>query len=410
MKIAAEPEKANLTQRCTKRQWVGDNPLFLFCSCIMNSRYWSATARNLTPYVPGEQPRLANLVKLNTNENPYPPSPRVLAALRDELGDEGASLRLYPDPSASRLRQTIADHYGLKIGQVFVGNGSDEVLAHVFLGLLKQDRPLLFPDITYSFYPVYCGLYDIEYQTLPLDERYRIRVDDYLNGGNGGNGGIIFPNPNAPTGCLLPGSEIERLLQANTGSVVVVDEAYVDFGGAGASVIPLVERYPNLLVVHTLSKSRSLAGLRVGFAVGHPDLIEALHRVKDSFNSYPLDRLAIAGAVAAFEDRAWFEHTCRAVIDSRTALVAGLQALGFEVLPSAANFVFVRHPARDAAALAAALRARSIIVRHFRQPRIEQFLRITIGTEEQCQCLLVALRTLLAAPETSSLPSLSSSS
>lgn len=364
----------------------------------INTRYWSAVARGLTPYVPGEQPKLANLVKLNTNENPYPPSPRVLDALREETGSDGASLRLYPDPSATRLRQTIADYHGIKLDQVFVGNGSDEVLAHVFLGLLKQAHPILFPDITYSFYPVYCGLYGIEHIAIPLDERYNIRTDDYRRP----NGGIIFPNPNAPTGCLLAREAIEHLLQANPDSVVVVDEAYVDFGGDTASVIPLIDRHPNLLVVQTLSKSRSLAGLRVGFAAGQADLIEALHRVKDSFNSYPLDRLAIAAARAAFEDRAWFDQTCRAVIQSREALNAGLQALGFDVLPSAANFVFARHPAHDAGTLAAALRSRSIIVRHFRQPRIDQFLRITVGTDAQCRLLLEALGEILATASTAS--------
>ncbi len=364
----------------------------LYIYLRMNTRYWSATARTLTPYIPGEQPKLANLVKLNTNENPYPPSPRVLAAMQAEIGADGANLRLYPDPSATQLRQAIATHHGLKIEQVFVGNGSDEVLAHIFLGLLKHELPLLFPDITYSFYPVYCGLYGIEHVAVPLDAQFEIKVDDYRRA----NGGIIFPNPNAPTGRLLACGEIERLLQANQESVVVVDEAYVDFGGKAASAIPLIAKYPNLLVVHTLSKSRSLAGLRVGFAVGHPDLIEALQRVKDSFNSYPLDRLAIVGAVAAMEDRAYFEQTCQAVIHSRETLCTGLQALGFEILPSAANFIFVRHPSRDAAELAAALRARSIIVRHFKQARIEQYLRITIGTDDQSALLLDVLREILS--------------
>ncbi|MBA3902655.1 MAG: histidinol-phosphate transaminase [Rhodocyclaceae bacterium] len=350
------------------------------------SRYWSDIVRSLTPYVPGEQPRLPNLVKLNTNENPYGPSPKVLEALRGETGD---SLRLYPDPNADRLKEAVAAYYGVTPRHVFVGNGSDEVLAHVFLGLLKHKRPLLFPDITYSFYPVYCGLYGVDCRTVPLTETFEIRPEDYLVP----NGGIIFPNPNAPTGRVLPLAGIEKMLAANQDAVVVVDEAYVDFGGETA--IPLVARYPNLLVVQTLSKSRSLAGLRVGFAVGHPDLIEALERVKNSFNSYPLDRLAIAGAVAAMEDRTHFETTRQAVIKSREALVRDLAALGFEVLPSAANFVFARHPKRDAGELAAALRQRSIIVRHFRQPRIEQFLRITVGTDAQCQELIRALRVIL---------------
>ena len=350
------------------------------------SRYWSAAVRGLTPYLPGEQPKLPNLVKLNTNENPYGPSPKVLEALRAETGD---SLRLYPEPNADRLKEAVAACFGVTPQQVFVGNGSDEVLAHIFLGLLKHEQPVLFPDITYSFYPVYCGLYDVAYRTIPLTDAFEIRVDDYARP----NGGIIFPNPNAPTGRALTLAEIEQILAANPDSVVVVDEAYVDFGAETA--IPLVGRYPNLLVVQTLSKSRSLAGLRVGFAVGNTDLVEALERVKNSFNSYPLDRLAIVGAVAAMEDRDHFEQTRQAVIRSREALVKELAALGFEVLPSTANFVFARHPGRDAGELAAALRQRSIIVRHFRQPRIEQFLRITVGTDAQCQALVGTLRDIL---------------
>ena len=347
------------------------------------SKFWSPFVKALVPYVPGEQPKLAKLVKLNTNENPYGPSPRVIAAIQAELND---TLRLYPDPNADRLKQTIADYHGVKPSQVFVGNGSDEVLAHAFHGLFQHGKPLLFPDVTYSFYPVYCGLYGIDFEALPLDERFQVRVEDYARP----NGGIIFPNPNAPTGCLLPLEAIERLLEANPDSVVLVDEAYVDFGGETA--ISLVNRYPNLLVAQTLSKSRSLAGLRVGFAVGHEDLIEALERVKNSFNSYPLDRLALAGAVASFEDQAYFEQTCNAVIHSREKLVAELKTLGFDVLPSAANFIFARHPQHDGAELAAALREEGVIVRHFKQQRINQFLRISIGTEEQNQALLDALR------------------
>ncbi|MFV3411382.1 histidinol-phosphate transaminase [Pseudomonas sp. NY15436] len=347
------------------------------------SKFWSPFVKELVPYVPGEQPKLAKLVKLNTNENPYGPSPKVVAAIQAELND---TLRLYPDPNADRLKQTIAHYHGVKASQVFVGNGSDEVLAHAFHALFQHGKPLLFPDVTYSFYPVYCGLYGIEFEALPLDEQFQIRVEDYARP----NGGIILPNPNAPTGCLLPLEAIERLLQASPDSVVLVDEAYVDFGGETA--ISLVNRYPNLLVAQTLSKSRSLAGLRVGFAVGHEDLIEALERVKNSFNSYPLDRLALAGAVASFEDQAYFEQTCNAVIHSREELVAELKSLGFDVLPSAANFIFARHPQRDGAELAAALREEGVIVRHFKQQRINQFLRISIGTQEQNQALVDALR------------------
>ncbi len=352
------------------------------------SHYWSPLVHSLTPYTPGEQPKLANLVKLNTNENPYPPSPRAVAAMQAEIGADGASLRLYPDPNADRLKQAIADHFAefsLTTAQVFVGNGSDEVLAHAFMALLKHDKPILLPDITYSFYPVYCELHGIDRVSIPLDDNFAIRVDDYARE----NGGIIIANPNAPTGHLLPLIEIERLVAAHPQSVVVIDEAYIDFGGETA--IGLINRYRNLLVVRTLSKSHSLAGLRVGYAVGDPALIEALERIKNSFNSYPLDRLAIAGATAALEDKAHLETTRQAVMNSRTTLVTELHGLGFEVLPSAANFIFVRHPQHDAGRLMADLRERSVIVRHFRLPRIDQHLRITVGTDEQCAALTEAL-------------------
>jgi histidinol-phosphate aminotransferase len=350
------------------------------------SQFWSEVARGLTPYVPGEQPKIAGLIKLNTNENPYGPSPRVLAALREEVGD---NLRLYPDPNADSLKAAVAACYGVTAGQVFVGNGSDEVLAHAFLGLLKHEKPLLFPDITYSFYPVYCDLYGVDFEAVPLTADFAIDLDRY----DRPNGGIIFANPNAPTGRLLPLAAIEALLARHPASVVAVDEAYIDFGGESA--IALVDRHPNLLVIQTLSKSRSLAGLRVGFAVGHPALIEALERVKNSFNSYPLGRLAICGAVAAMEDRDHFDRTRKAIMRTREALTADLTRLGFEVLPSAANFVFARHPGRDAGELAAELRQRAIIVRHFRLPRIDQFLRITVGTDEQCAALGRALAEIL---------------
>ncbi len=350
------------------------------------SKFWSPFVNDLVPYVPGEQPKLSKLIKLNTNENPYGPSPRAIAAMQAEVND---SLRLYPDPNGERLKRAVAEYYDVKPEQVFVGNGSDEVLAHAFHGLFQHGKPLLFPDVTYSFYPVYCGLYGIEFEAIALDERFQLNVDDYARP----NGGIIFPNPNAPTGCLLGLDAIERLLQANPDSVVLVDEAYIDFGGVSA--IALVDRYPNLLVSQTLSKSRSLAGLRVGLAVGHPDLIEALERIKNSFNSYPLDRIAIAGAAAAFEDREYFQRTCERVVSSRESVVASMQALGFQVLPSAANFIFTRHPQHDAGELAGQLRNEGIIVRHFKVPRIDQFLRITIGAPEQNQALLDALADIL---------------
>ena len=351
------------------------------------SKFWSTIVSRLTPYTPGEQPNLRNLVKLNTNENPYSPSPLALAAIAAEVSD---NLRLYPNPDAEPLKLAIAEQnagHGITPAYVFVGNGSDEVLAHAFQALLQHQKPILFPDITYSFYTTYCGLYQIAYRAIALADDFSIRVDDYLGVVNGG---IIFPNPNAPTGCLLPLAEVERLIAGNPDSVVIVDEAYVDFGGDSA--ITLVARYPNLLVVHTLSKSRSLAGLRVGFAVGHPDLITALERIKNSFNSYPLDRLAIVGATASIKDQQHVEKTRQAVISSRRQLAARLAMQGFDVLPSAANFVFVRHPNYDAAKLAARLRGDGIIVRHFTNARIAQFLRITIGTDKACQTLLDALQ------------------
>ncbi len=351
------------------------------------SKFWSKIVHQLTPYVPGEQPKINNLVKLNTNENPYGPSPKVLEALQKEAAD---TLRLYPDPNSDALKKAIAEYHGLSVNQVFVGNGSDEVLAHVFNALLKHDLPILFPDVTYSFYPVYCGLYEIDFETVDLSSTFEIKVDDYFKP----NGGIIFPNPNAPTGRVLLLSEIERLLKANQDSVVVIDEAYIDFGGESA--VKLVNQYPQLLVVHTLSKSRSLAGLRVGYAVGHPDLIDALHRVKDSFNSYPLDRFAQAGAIAAMQDKAYFDKTRQQVITTREKLVSELQSMGFEVLPSGANFIFARHPAHEGEVLANQLRAKNIVIRHFKKPaKIAQFLRITIGTDIECQALVEALKSMV---------------
>ena len=341
--------------------------------------------------MPGEQPPLEHPVKLNTNENPYPPSPRVLEAIRKELGDAGESLRRYPDPTALKLRETVAAYHGIQPNQVFAGNGSDEVLALTFQALLKHDKPLRFPDITYSFYPTYARLFDVDYRTIPLDDTFAINVDDYTVP----NGGILFPNPNAPTGRPLPLTEIERLVAKSVGSVVVIDEAYVDFGAESA--IGLIDRYPNLLVVQTVSKSRSLAGMRVGFAFGNAQLVDALNRVKDSFNSYPLDRLAQAAARAAYEDDAWFRDTCAKVIASRERLAAQLTALGFDVVPSAANLLFARHEGYDAATLASRLREKQIFVRHFKAPRIDQHLRISVGTDAECEILVDALRDIFGA-------------
>jgi len=360
------------------------------------SRFWSELVSQLKPYVPGEQPALANPVKLNTNENPYGPSPAVVAAIQHELSAAAAPgevLRRYPDPTAARLRATIARHHGLSEHHVFVGNGSDEVLAHAFAALLKHAHPILLPDISYSFYPTYCSLFQIASRTIPLADDFSLDLDAYRVERAGPNGGIVFANPNAPTGRAVPLAEIEALLQHNRDSVVLVDEAYVDFGGESA--VSLIRDYPNLLVVHTLSKSRSLAGMRIGVALGDPALIEALTRVKDSFNSYPLDRLAQVAAIAAYEDDAWFQQTRGAIMASRACLSDGLAALGFEVLPSAANFVFARHPQHDAATIALGLREKEIFVRHFAAARIAQFLRITVGTDAECATLLAALGTLL---------------
>ncbi|MCZ7560411.1 MAG: histidinol-phosphate transaminase [Burkholderiaceae bacterium] len=352
------------------------------------SRFWSAIVADLSPYVPGEQPKIAGLVKLNTNENPYPPSPAVAEAIRGELGADGEALRLYPDPQSAALCAAIARREGLAPEQVFVGNGSDEVLAFAFQGLLAQPRPLRFPDVTYSFYPTWCRLYGIGFETVPLADGFALRVDDYAGGGP-----VILPNPNAPTGRAITRAEVARLASANADWPVVIDEAYVEFGADTAA--PLVASHPNLLVVRTLSKSHALAGLRVGYALGQAPLVEALVRLKDSFNSYPLDRLAQAGAAAALRDEAWFARSRDAVIASRGQLSGDLAALGFEVLPSLANFVFARHPAHDGAALARALRERGIVVRHFAKPRIDQWLRITVGTPPQCATLVAAAREIV---------------
>jgi len=351
------------------------------------SRFWSKVVHGLTPYTPGEQVRMPGLIKLNTNENPYGPSPKAVAAMQAAVDDD---LRRYPDPANLAVKDAVARRLGVRREQVFVGNSSDEVLAHTFHALLKHELPLLCPDISYSFYATYCSLFGITAVQVPLNDRFEIDVEQY----NAPCGAIIIANPNAPTGIALSLAQIEALLLAHADQVVVVDEAYVDFGGESASA--LVDRYDNLLVIQTLSKSHSLAGLRVGFAVGHPDLIAGLERVKNSFNCYPLGQVAQAGAVASLDDVDYAQQTARAVIATRAWLTAEMLALGFDVLPSRANFIFVRHPQHDAVTIAAGLRERAILVRHFKQARIDQFLRISIGTDAECAALVDALKTLLA--------------
>ena len=350
------------------------------------NQYWSGRARALIPYVPGEQPRQRNLIKLNTNENPYPPSPVALAAIREAAGD---TLRLYPVPGCTALRELLAATYGLKPEQIFVGNGSDEVLALCFQAFFDPDRPILFPDITYSFYPVYAGLYGLSYREVPLDEQFAVPVEPFL----GNNGGVVLANPNAPTGRELSLCGIRAILEGNPEAVVVVDEAYVDFGAHSA--VELIDRYPNLVVVQTMSKSRSLAGLRVGFALGHEELIAALNCVKNSFNSYTLDRLALAGAEGALRDPEYLRTTALKIQYTRECAAAHLKQMGFVVTDSAANFLFVSHPEVPAKPLLDGLRQRGILVRWWDKPRISSYLRITMGTDEEMQTLCAAMAELL---------------
>ena len=354
------------------------------------SRYWSEHVAGLTPYTPGEQPKIDRLLKLNTNEHPYGPSPRALEAIRQGADD---ALRLYPDNESTALREAVARHYGIDAEQVMPGNGSDEVLAHVFNALFRHgDRPLLLPDITYSFYRTYCKLFDIPTRLVPLADDFSIRPEDYLNLKEK-PAGIIFANPNAPTGMALELDQIERIAAGNPDVAVVVDEAYVDFGAQTA--IALLDRCPNIVVIHTFSKSRALAGMRIGYSVASREITAGILRVKDSFNSYPLDRLAIAAAVASMEDQDYFESSTRKVMEARESLTQQLETMGFEVLPSKTNFVFARHPEHDAAGLARNLRQEGILLRYFDAPRINQYLRITVGTPEECARLCNTLSELI---------------
>lgn len=348
--------------------------------------YWSSRIRALTPYTPGEQPRVERLIKLNTNESPYPPSPRALEALAESAN---ASLRLYPDPEATALRAALSEVYGVPMGQIFVGNGSDEVLAFAFQAFFGPGDTVMFPDITYSFYPVYANLFGIRCETVPLNDDFTVPVERFC----GTHQGIVLANPNAPTGIELAQADLRRILDANPDVVVIVDEAYVDFGGTSA--LPLTAEYPNLLVVQTMSKSRSLAGLRVGFAFGNENLIQALNCVKNSMNSYTLDRLAIAAAAASVRDTDYFRERCAAVAATRTWVTARLTALGFTVLPSKSNFLFITHPSVPARQLFADLRKERILVRYFDLPRIDNYLRVTVGSDGDMERFCEALERLV---------------
>jgi len=349
------------------------------------SKYWSEAARQAAPYIPGDQPQ-GKVIKLNTNENPYPPSPKVLAALRDEVG---AQLRRYPDPTAAQVRTAAAELYSLSPEEVFVGNGSDEVLAFAFQAFFHRDLPVRFPDITYSFYPVYAQLYQIPAEIVPVAADFSIDPEDYFHS----PGGVILANPNAPTGLFMPVEAVAAVAAHNPSRVVVVDEAYVDFGGCSAA--PLVREYPNLLVVQTLSKSRALAGLRVGLAFGSPELIAGLDRIKGSFNSYTVDRLAITAAEAALRDEEYTRTVCAQIVQTRMEFMHRLNELGFRGTDSKANFVFVTHPVVAAADIYAELKERGIYVRYFPAPRTADYLRITIGTPAEMDTVAAALAEII---------------
>ncbi|MCX7749405.1 MAG: histidinol-phosphate transaminase [Clostridia bacterium] len=352
------------------------------------SKYWSEITKSITPYVPGEQPRDKKYIKINTNESPYPPSPKVIEAIK-EADDE--NLKLYPDPTVSGLRETVAQYYNLDKDQVFVGNGSDEILAFSYMAFFNPGKPVLFADITYSFYDVYAALFKIDYRLIPLDEEFNLPLEEFFQE----NGGVLICNPNAPTGKYIPVEEIQRILNKNMDQVVIVDEAYIDFGGE--SSIKLIQNYPNLLVIQTLSKSRSLAGLRVGFALGHKDLIEGLDRIKNSFNSYTLDRLAMAGADAAMKDQAYFEETRNKIIKTRETLSQKLKEIGFKVLDSKANFIFISHPDIEAYNIFQGLREKGVLVRYFNKPRIKNYLRVSIGTDEEMEVFYKGVKEIIGA-------------
>ncbi len=347
---------------------------------------WRDNVRKVVPYVPGEQPKETDMIKLNTNENPYPPAPGVQRVLEHFASDE---LRLYPDPTAGELIESLAQYYGVKPEQVFAGVGSDDVLAMCFMTFFNSQKPILFPDISYSFYRVWAEEFRIPYECPALDADFRLVKEDYLRD----NGGIIFPNPNAPTALLESLDTIEAIVAGNPQSVVIVDEAYIDFGGKSA--LSLIDRYDNLLVVQTFSKSRSMAGMRIGFAIGNPELIRYLNDVKYSFNSYTLSRVAIAAGTAAVKDAAYFEETTKKIIETREWAKEELKKLGFSFPDSQANFIFATHESVPAKELFEALRSAKIYVRYFNTPGIDNYLRITIGTEGEMNRLFMFLREYL---------------
>lgn len=352
------------------------------------SKFWSEMAKRTKPYVPGEQVQETDIIKLNTNENPYPPSPSVAKAIKEATNQD---LRLYPSPTMDDLKESIANYYELQADNVFVGNGSDEVLAFSFMAFFDTNQTILFPEVSYSFYPVYAGIFQIPYETKPLQDDLSIQPSDYFQA----DGGVIFPNPNAPTSRYLSLSAVEKIVQQNPQTVVIIDEAYIDFAAGSSSATKLIQQYDNLLIIQTMSKSRSLAGLRVGFALGDADLIEGLMRIKDSFNSYPVDRLAIAGAKAAIEDTAYFKETTAKIIQTRAWVTEQLKERGFQVLPSAANFVFITHPELAAKEIYNSLRRKQIFIRYFGKEPIENYVRISMGTDEEMKRFFYYLDKLL---------------
>ncbi|MFD1038284.1 histidinol-phosphate transaminase [Virgibacillus byunsanensis] len=340
------------------------------------SKFWSETAKRTKPYVPGEQSNEPNILKLNTNENPYPPSPHVIEAIKEELERK---LNLYPSPTVDQLREAIAGNLQLSSENVFVGNGSDEVLAFAFMAFFEPNKKIRFPAISYSFYPVYANLFGIPYEEVQLNRDFTLPADAFFQS----EGGVIFPNPNAPTSVYLQLDAIKEIVENNPNQVVIVDEAYIDF--ASESAVTLINSYENLLVVQTMSKSRSLAGLRIGYAMGHPELIQALVRIKDSFNSYTLDRLAIAGGTAAVKDTAYFQQTTEKIVQTRDWVIENMKKRGFYVLDSQANFIFASHYNEPAEDLYVELKNSGVLVRHFSKALIDNYLRITIGTDENMQ-------------------------